>query len=290
MIGNTGLGKETILQLAKHNPSRIYLAARSEEKARDAISSINSELSSPVDIRHVSLDLASFKSIRAAAKKFTSESDQLDLLVLNAGIMGSPPDKTETGHEIQLGTNHLGHFLLAKLLLPTLRKTAASASSPAPDVRVVTVTSVGYVTTPPMSTITSTPALLAESTWARYGASKAANMLFASELARRHPEIMSVSVHPGLIATDLFAPTKKEGIPIIRCALGMFGPLVMENVQSGALNHLWAASAGREQLTNGGYYVPVGKLVDTRYTGDVDMGKRLWEWSDKEVGEENIES
>lgn len=281
--GNGGLGKETILQLAKYKPSRIYLAARSEEKARDAIASINSELTSPVDIRAVKLDLASFKSIHAAAESFLSDCDRLDTLILNAGIMGTPPGRTEAGHEIQFGTNHIGHFLLVKLLLPILLRTAASTSPPTPDVRVITLTSVAYQISPPLSTMLSTSALSQQSTWGRYGASKAANMIFASELARRHPEIMSVSLHPGTIATDLFKPAENGDNPVTRHGLALFKPLFLQGVEVGALNSIWTAIADREHLTNGAYYVPVGVPIEKQYTTDAEMGRELWEWTEKEV-------
>lgn len=280
--GNGGLGKETIRQLAKFNPSRIYLASRSEEKGRDAIASIKSELTSPVDIRVVKLDLTSFESIHAAAESFIADCDRLDTLILNAGIMATPPGKTESGHEIQFGTNHIGHFLLVKLLLPTLLRTAAST-----DVRVITLSSVGHQIAPPLSTMTSTSALSQETTWKRYAASKAANILFASELARRHPEIMSVSLHPGTIATDLYRSVEKEGNPLVRHGLAIFKPMVLQNVQIGALNQIWAAIADREDLTNGAYYVPVGEPIEKQYTTDADMGRKLWEWTEKEVEEKS---
>ncbi|KAL2216959.1 putative short-chain dehydrogenase/reductase family protein [Thermoascus aurantiacus ATCC 26904] len=281
---NTGLGKETVLQLARHRPSVIYLAARNKTKAHNAIASIKENLSSPVDIRYMPLDLASFKSIRAAAEKFTSECDRLDILVLNAGTMGNPPGTTEAGHEIQFGTNHVGHFLLTKLLLPTLLKTAASAT-PVPDVRVVTVSSVASQISPPFEVMTSTSALLAESTWHRYAASKAANIAFAAELARRYPQILSVSVHPGVVASDLYE-TSSESRAFLRYAKAVLAPLVMRTVRTGALNQLWAAGAKRELLTNGAYYTPVGVIQkNNKHATDVELGKKLWEWTDAEVSE-----
>lgn len=281
ITGNAGLGKETILQLAKHNPSRIYLGARNESKAQDAIASIQEQLDSPVDIRYIPLDLASFKSVRAAAEKFTSDSDRLDILVLNAGTMGNPPTTTEEGYEVQFGTNHVGHFLLTKLLLPTLQKTVASSTPPA-DVRVVTVSSVGHNMGPSFDVMTSTPALLEASTWVRYGASKAANILFASELARRYPEILSVSLHPGAVASDLYDRAKASSAVMKYGLASSF--LFFRSVRTGALNQIWAAGVKRELLTNGAYYVPIGThSANNRYSGDVDMGKKLWEWTEAEI-------
>jgi NAD(P)-dependent dehydrogenase (short-subunit alcohol dehydrogenase family) len=286
--GNAGIGRETILQLAKHRPARIYLGARTESKAQQAIASIKEQISSPVDIRYIPLDLCSFKSIRAAAAKFQADSDRLDILILNAGTMGNPPVKTEDGFEIQLGTNHVGHFLLTKLLLPTLKKTVADlqASGVTPDVRVITVSSMAHVTSPnTLEGITSTPGLLAASTWTRYGASKAANILFASELARRHPEILSVSVHPGVINSDLYSYTKSKSA-FMKQALGLTASCFFRSIKTGAFNSLWAASTARENLVNGGYYLPVGyRSNGTAFVQDAEVARGLWEWSEAQIAE-----
>ncbi|KAL4955743.1 hypothetical protein BDW69DRAFT_193009 [Aspergillus filifer] len=264
--GNTGLGKETILQLARHRPERIYLAARTASKAQDAIASIRDSLPDPVDIRHISLDLASFASIRAAAKQFQSECDRLDTLILNAGTMANPPSLTEDGYEIHFGTNHIGHFLLTKLLLPTLRATAARSTFPDPDVRVVTLSSLANTSAPSYDIMTSTTELISHGWSTRYGASKAANVLLAAELARRYPEILSVSVHPGTVSSDLYQNSKVAGFPYD------IGVAIMKkffrSVRTGAMNQVWAASVRRDQLVNGGYYVPIAVKGSSRFEGD----------------------
>jgi NAD(P)-dependent dehydrogenase (short-subunit alcohol dehydrogenase family) len=108
--------------------------------------------------------------------------------------MAVPPSKTNEGFEIQLGTNHVGHALLTKLLLPTLEMTVAEHN---PDVRVVVVASNAYSFAPNIDTILSTEKLCETGPLTRYGASKAANVLFAAELARRYPSLTAVSLHPG---------------------------------------------------------------------------------------------
>ncbi|GKZ29406.1 hypothetical protein AbraIFM66950_004679 [Aspergillus brasiliensis] len=258
--GNAGLGKETILQLARHRPSRIYLAARNATKAEDAIASIREQVSS-ADIRHISLDLSSFKSIRAAAEQFTSECDRLDLLILNAGIMNCPPALTEDGFEIQFVD-------LSR------------------DVRVVTLSSAANVAAPPFDVMTSTAALLADHTLTRYSSSKAANILFASELARRHPEILSVAVHPGSVVSDLWDHSIKTGV-IAKYSIGAILAF-SRSIRSGALNQLWAAGARRELLTNGAYYVPIGvHAAGNRYAKDADMARRLWQWTEQQIVEKS---
>lgn len=277
-VGNIGLGKETIIQLAQHNPARIYLGARNAQKAGDAIASIQETLGSLADIRHVPLDLANFQSIRTAAAQFTAENERLDILVLNAGTMANPPTKTDDGYEVQFGTNHIGHFLLTKLLLPTLQKTVASAN---PDVRVVVLSSMGHMATPEFEVMTSTEKLLEADTWTRYGASKAANILFAAELARRYPEILAVSVHPGAVASNLYEHVK-AGSVFGRLGIAALS-LSLRSVRSGALNQLWAAGVDRRQLVNGAYYVPVGNHSTSRVDGDVEWARKLWDWTDEQV-------
>lgn len=279
--GNTGIGKETILQIAQHNPAKLYLAARTESKARDAIKSIESALSKPVDIEYLPLDLTSLTSVRKAAETVIASSSRLDILILNAGIMAVPPGKSESGHDIQLGTNHIGHFQLTKLLLPLLEKTAAMPGS---DVRIVSVSSEAYNMAPSIDTITSTEKLTATGPWTRYGASKAANILFAAELARRYPAFKSVSIHPGLIKTDLYLPNQKVN-SLFKYGLALFGPLMLMGVPKGAYNQLWAAvGAKREELVDGAYYTPVGKShLRNKFATDQAGGKMLWDWTEAEL-------
>ncbi|KAJ5970972.1 uncharacterized protein N7479_000890 [Penicillium vulpinum] len=283
--GNAGLGKETVFQLSKHNPQKIFLGARSEAKADEAIKSLKSSVSNDVEIIWIPLDLMSGKSIKNAAEQVNTHSSHLDILILNAGVMALPPGETEMGHEIQLGTNHTGHFYLTKLLLPILLNTA---KQPGSDVRVVSLASVGHNFAPAFEKILDQEKLKKVNTTARYGASKAANILFAAELARRYPSITSVSVHPGIILTNLYGSLSSRS-PFV--ALGSrFLRLSGSTVYQGACNSLWAAAgAKKEELTNGGYYVPVGILKrQNKWSSSEDMGKRLWEWTELELIKANL--
>lgn len=223
-------------------------------------------------------------------RTFTSVQSRLDLLILNAGIMAAPQDSTASGHEIHLGTNHIGHFLLTKLLLPTLVRTA---QTPGADVRIVTVSSEAWNMAPSFPTIISNEKLTKEGPWARYGASKAANIMFAAELSRRYTAqgIKSVSLHPGMIRTDLYAPKKKTD-PVFRYGLALLGPFILQSVQSGALNQLWAvAGAKREDLKDGAYYTPVGRLGrgNSRWGEKLEECKQLWEWTEAELSQKDTE-
>lgn len=202
--------------------------------------------------------------------------------------MGNPPTKTEEGFEVQLGTNHVGHFLLTKLLLPTLQKTVdhVRASGATPDVRVVTVSSAAHIMSPTtFEGLTSTSSLLSGSTWHRYGASKAANIFFASELARRHPDILSVSVHPGAVNSDLYIHAKASG-SFMKHTLTTIGSSFFRSTTSGALNTLWAVGTAKHQLVNGAYYTPIGLRCDgTEFVRDVEIARKLWEWTEEQSSE-----
>lgn len=279
-IGNGGLGKEIIVGLAKQQPARIYLAARSEKRANDALSYIHSQLTgAPVDIRYLPLDLASIASIRAAASRFLSDCDRLDTLVLNAGIMGLPPSTTEDGFDIQMATNHFGHFLLTQLLLSTLRKTAAADGA---DVRVVSVSSIGWQMAPPFPVMTSPDRLRATDRWVTYGASKAANILFAAEMARRYPEITTVSVHPGVILTELFGPAREVNL-LLKVGISLLWPIAVSERQ-GACNSLWAAASDKAGLCNGDYYSPIGvKAWGNPFVQNAEQGRLFWEWTEEQI-------
>lgn len=288
--GNAGLGQETIYQLAQHEPTKIYMAARSAEKAKTAINEIRQwlrekERATVPDIEYLQLDLADLNSVAEAARQVLACEKRLDILVLNAGIMATPPSKTSSGHDLQLGTNHIGHFLLVKLLMPLLLSTATSIELS--DVRVVTVSSEAYNIAPSdfMDLIADHELLCSSSNYTRYGISKAANIVFAAELARRYgPQgVTSVSLHPGVILTQLYDSTRNANF-IVRLGLPSFARLMFDDVPRGALGQLFlAAGAKKETLMNGGYYTPVGRRQDVALTNNEGQAGRLWQWSDEQV-------
>ncbi|KAL7773689.1 hypothetical protein CFE70_003655 [Pyrenophora teres f. teres 0-1] len=252
--GNAGLGKQTIAYLSAHNPTRIYLAARTESKAREAITSIKSSVPNACEIVHLPLDLTSFSSIASAASTFKSQETRLDILINNAGIMAVPYSTTKEGYEIQFGTNHMGHALLTKLLLPTMLETA---KQPGADVRIVNLSSRGHLAAASKGIEFDQAALEQHNTWRRYGCSKLANILFARELAEQYPQITSVSLHPGVILTDLFG---------------------------GCAEYYVVCDGEQGELENGAYYMPVGKKDGgSKWARDEGLRKKLWEWTEEEL-------
>jgi retinol dehydrogenase 12 len=278
-IGNSGLGQESVLQLAKHHPTKIYLASRSQENAQASIATIRAVVPN-ANITILPLDLASLASVRDAANLVNTTTDRLDILMNNAGIMATPPGTTKEGYEIQFGINHVGHALLTKLLLPKLE---ATAQQPDADVRIITVSSAGHALAPKGGVLLDDvhSEMSSIHTFTRYGHSKLANILYSNELAKRYPKIRCIAVHPGSVDTGL-----KRGIqtsyPWLSPVLPLFSRLLTKSVQTGALNQLWAATSKEAQ--SGKYYVPVGKeSAGSRYAQDTELGEKLWEWTEVEM-------
>ena len=175
--------------------------------------------------------------------------------------------------------------MLIDWLLPTLLRTAKAPES---DVRILSTTSMGYGFHP--SCGISFEELDAHKPmmrfmfgrWIRYGHSKLANILYPSELARRYPQITSISIHPGLVATDLVYSQPWHIRWFVHVTSWMQG-LTYLTPHQGCWNQVFCATvAKKEELVNGGFYYPVGvyspeKLDKT--AKDEALTGRLWEWT-----------
>jgi NAD(P)-dependent dehydrogenase (short-subunit alcohol dehydrogenase family) len=209
--------------------------------------------------------------------------------MLNAGIMAVPPGTTKEGYEIQFGTNHVGHALLTKLLLPMMVKTA---QEPGSDVRVVSLSSIGHTA----ATGIMFDGLKSEgggcsSSMTRYGQSKLANILFTRELQKRYGEkgITAVAVHPGVVDTELYRSmfTGVLGVG------NLFKKALYTSVKDGAKNQLWAATGkkgdGAKEVKGGAYYTPVGVPEQcSNVSKDPELAAKLWDWTEKELESYNL--
>ncbi|KAB8277093.1 hypothetical protein BDV30DRAFT_223692 [Aspergillus minisclerotigenes] len=277
--GTAGLGAQSVAQLAKHSPARIYISGRNATSAETIIKGI-AEAGSNTPVSFVECDLTSLDSVKRAADEIIAKESRLDMLMCNAGIMALPPGLTKDGYEVQFGTNHLGHALLIQKLLPLLQRTAERDA----DVRVIILTSKGYQLHPYggiiFDDLKTTQDYGFLGSWRRYGQSKLANILYTRELARRYPAITVVSVHPGVITTSLvenlgwahrwfiYATTYNQ----------------MVTLEKGAYNQLWAATTSKDGLETGQYYIPVGVASNDKLTKtgrDDVLAGQLWEWTDK---------
>lgn len=190
---NCGIGKETAIDLANRG-AKIYIACRDSKRGEDALKEIK-KISGSDKVFFMQLDLASLDSIREFSKNFHSVESHLHILINNAGVMMCPKALTKDGFEMQLGTNHLGHFLLTNLLLDLLK-----ASSPS---RIINVSSSGHK----FGKINKND-LMSEKSYSKmgaYGQSKLANILFTLELARQleNVGVTANSLHPGVVQTEL---------------------------------------------------------------------------------------
>ena len=270
---NSGLGKQSVIEFARHQPREIWLAARDVKKAQQVVDEIHAE-GLHVSMKVLELDLSSFRSIKKAAATFLKESDRLHILMLNAGIMATGPGLTEDGYEVQFGTNHMGHALLTKLLLPVLETTAE-----AEHVRIVSLSSQGHTFWRRSGLDFDSMKCAAENleTGQRYFRSKLANILWAKQMAERYPQFVTVPVHPGVVQTNLASKVT-----------GFLGPLVRlpyrfsTTLEDGVKNQLWAAVS--EDAKSGEYYTPVGVTGQTSAAGmNEQLAKELWDWTEKEL-------
>ncbi|KAJ5988034.1 hypothetical protein N7481_003244 [Penicillium waksmanii] len=253
---NIGLGKQCVLEYARHQPSLIWLAARTLDKAQTAADEIRQQLEvkNTPTIKPLAMDLSSLSSVTTAARTVVAESSRLDILMLNAGIMAAPPGLTSDGYELQFGTNYIGHALFTKLLLPILEKTAATI--PDADVRIVSLSSHGHVYAPKEGVLFDTLRTDAESlgAYGRYGQSKLAIILWTRQMARKYPQFTLASIHPGVVRTNLM--NNATGSPWVIRLLGMVANKVVTPVDQGVKNQLWASVA--RDVKSGEYYEPVG--------------------------------
>ncbi|KAK5634275.1 hypothetical protein RRF57_009989 [Xylaria bambusicola] len=278
--GTAGLGKASIQALVKRGASHIYFTGRNT-KAGEALISEMKQTNPSVGLTFLEMDFLSLASVKKGCDRFVH--DRLDLLMCNAGIMFKPPALSQDGYEATFATNHLAHALIIQELLPALLKTAKRPNS---DVRLISLTSEGWSGHPKegvnFSTLQTTQnALLGKLT--RYGQSKLANIVYTAEVARRYPQIMCVSVHPGVVKTDLVNNLSFSEKALVYGANFLMGVTLMEEHQ-GCLSQLWVATgARRDQLVNGAYYRPVGVMsnsdLDNVATSE-EFATKLWTWTD----------
>ncbi len=280
--GNIGLGFETVKALASKG-AHVLLAARNEEKGKAAVTEIQ-RLVPNAHVELLRLDLASQRSIRAAAAEVGNKFSQLDFLINNAGIMAMPEMKTEDGFESQFGVNHLGHWSLTGLLMDNLLA--------AEQARVVTVTSTAHHLV--WNINFDDPHLRKKYTpWKAYAQSKLANYFFAlglhNEFKKSGKQAMSLLAHPGLSHTNLQVETFDRG------AAGWAGTVskylaarVGMEPSEGARPQIRAALDPKAK--GGQFYSPrygnngapvKHPILRTRNKTNI---RKLWELSEKETG------
>ncbi|MCC5945332.1 MAG: SDR family NAD(P)-dependent oxidoreductase [Bernardetiaceae bacterium] len=267
----SGLGKEATKVLAQKNAT-VIMAVRNTKKGKVVAQEIkNTTLQAKIDIK--AMDLSSLESVKCFAKDVLSSYKHLDVLINNAGIMACPYDKTKDDFEIQMGTNHLGHFALTGLLMPLLEQTK--------NARIVATSSLGHR----VGNIN-----FDDINWEKrkynssqaYADSKLANLYFAYHLAEKlkakNKDIKVTAAHPGWTRTDL----QKHS-----WYMRMLNPLFSQGTDQGVLPTLRAAFD--EKAQSGDYYGPSrffemhGSPIVVKSNArslDKTMAKKLWDISE----------
>ena len=254
--GNSGIGLETAKALIAQG-AEVIIASRDSQKTQDALNLLGK------GALHLSVDLSDFDSVRRLAAAYLEQHNRLDVLINNAGVFPGKAQMTQQGFEMQIGVNHLSHFLLTQLLLPTLIETGES--------RVITVSSMLH----------QKGAIDFESfrgggrysAQKAYGQSKLANVLFALELAERlkHTSVTSNVLHPGGVATDIV-----RDMPwLIRKLLG----LIFISPEEGARTSIMLATDPSLDTTSGAYYDQCQLKPPATIAGDSALRSKLWDES-----------
>ncbi len=265
---NSGLGLVTARELGRAG-ARVVLAVRDQAKGEKAAASVPGER----EVRQ--LDMADLASVRAFAEGWEGE---LDVLVNNAGVMATPERRTEDGFELQIGTNHLGHFALTNLLLPHITDRVVTVSSGAHRLGKIDLDDLNWRERD-------------YDRWRAYGQSKLANLLFTLELERRVREsgskVRALAAHPGYSATNLQSRTEN----LLQNALMVVTNRVLaQSEEMGALNILFAATQdlpGAAYVGPDGFHEQRGHPIlvgRSREASDAETAKRLWELSEELTG------
>ncbi|MDH4168374.1 MAG: oxidoreductase [Acidimicrobiia bacterium] len=275
---NTGIGFEAARALAQHG-ARVLLGCRNPEKAADAVERLAAAAPGAM-VEVVPIDVSSLSSVREAAAVVRADTDQIHLLINNAGIMMTPRWQSDDGHEMQFATNHLGHFALTGQLIDLVM--AADGG------RVVSVSSNAH-----KFGKMNFEDLDAEKKYRRtgqYGMTKLANLLFIRELQRRlaaaDTDAIALACHPGGSATEL-----SRNLPTL---LQKLEPVTAVFTQSAAMGALPTLRAATDPAATGGQYYgpggfgemkghPVVRQPTKAACRDADA-TRLWEISEELTG------
>jgi NAD(P)-dependent dehydrogenase (short-subunit alcohol dehydrogenase family) len=291
---SSGIGAETARALIARG-AEVVGTARDLAKAEQALQTVRDAARVKGGLELLQLDLASFGSVRAAADQLVAAGKPFDLIIANAGVMAIPFGLTEDGFEIQLGTNHLGHFLLINRIAGLLRANGrlVMLSSSAHRGGDVDLDDPNFTTTP-------------YNQWKAYSRSKTANMLFAVAFGQRHAArgIRACGIHPGRVDTELFRHLGEGGLDGLVASIDKglaaqgLPPSATKTPAQGAATSVWAAVVAKADDIAGQFcedcqVSPVndseerlGTLVGVRsYALDPAHAEQLWRKSEEWVGE-----
>jgi len=277
---NTGLGKQTAAELAKLGAT-VIIACRDALRGKSAVEDIMA-LYKTAKVETMTLDLASFASIKQFAQTFKTKYSHLDILINNAGVMMSPKLLTADKLEMQIGVNHFGHFLLTNLLLDHL------ALSPTNAARIINVSSVGHTFFGAQTRGINFDDINSEreyDPYYAYGQSKLANVLFTYELQRRlklnskYDNIKTAVLHPGYVQSEL----DRHFTNVIARVFANIGAVLFARTSlQGAQTSLYCAL--KPDLEGGLYYDNCKAVKSSKLSYNADMQAKLWKVSEEITG------
>jgi len=294
---NSGIGLYIALHLVRRG-AKVYLAARSEEKAENAITRIEQEGvgEHPGELVWLPIDLTDPHRAKAAAEWFIKREDRLDILVNNAAKILSAYGRTADNISDSMVINHISPFLFTKTLLPVMERTA---SEPGSDVRIVNVSSVAHrwVPNPQYDSLEAFNNDFSSTYKPKtnvYAYTKLANVLWTKELQRRFDaektRITAMSVHPGNVMSEgnvkLFT-----SLPFGRLINWGFS-LIFISPHDGGYTPAWAAGSCQvleeREKYKGKYLVPYGIIEEASEDARrEDLAKELWETTERVLKEFN---
>lgn len=267
----SGIGIDTARVLAKAG-AKVIMAVRSLPAAEEAAFRIRQETGASIEVK--SLDLTDLASVKAFAKAFDETGESLQLLINNAGVMATPLGVTKQHIELQVGTNHVGHFFLTNLLRPALARGTPS--------RVINVSSEAHKNgrgARLLETIDDdrTHARRKYKPFDAYGDSKLANILFTRELARVLPKgLETFALHPGVIGTALW-----RNLGVAGTAFRLVGRPFMKSNSQGAATTIYAATAPELTGQSGAYLKDCHVVHPSREAQNDVNAKKLWDATEK---------
>jgi retinol dehydrogenase 12 len=265
---NTGIGRVTATKLALRG-AHVFLACRSAAKTQAVLADIARQSGGVAQAEFLSLDLGDLASVRQCADTFLARGLPLNLLVNNAGLAGHK-GMSASGFELAFGVCHVGHFLLTSLLLERLK-----ASAPA---RVVVVASTAHRNATGIDFEAVRQRTRSVAGLREYAVAKLANVLFASELARRlqGSGVSSYSLHPGVVATDVWRSVPWPLAPLMK--------RFMISSDDGAATTLYCATSPQCAGESGLYYDRCLAVWPSRLAQDAQLAARLWQASEAWTG------
>ena len=272
--GNSGIGKATAIGLARRN-AEVIIACRNETKGQAAVEEIK-EASKNDKVSLLVCDLSSFKSIRKCADDFKSKHNSLDVLVNNAGLIADTPMVTAEGFEWQFGVNHLGHFYLTKLLMDNILATKTP--------RIVNVSSgahmAGKIDFDKLEGMQEN-----YSSIGFYAQSKLANILFTKSLAKKHPNILVNSLHPGVVGSGF---VNDDLAWYFKSVWKVIKPFLL-SPEKGAATSIYLASSPLVNVS-GKYFDKSKEKKTSKLAQDEALAEKLWAYSDRQIVKYNTQS